>query len=488
MKKRLFTAVRILCFFLVGIFIFSIISALFTPKWLENRWQPAKTMQSFYELEDNSIDVAVIGSSVAAAAVDVFQLYEDYGVSAYNLGVMQQPMIGTYYWLREIAKTQSPSIVLVEVKTAGRVSDKDEADARKSYDYMRWSANKIQYALDYCEIYETSLFEYLFPFSLYHSRWNEISEDDYDFILGNDYSLTRGFATLTTRYSTDYEGFDEDGKVKDIDFNEANEEYLENIIEFCDDNGMEVVLFKTADSAWSFNKYYHVKSIADEYGVDFIDFYLKSVMDDAGIVFSSDAADSYLLNIDGAKKTTDYIGEFLDENYSLGNKNDNTDSVTDEEYSRYLNAYADARLSMETVTESYLSTINKSDYSVVITSSSFASSLSDEQINLLTQLGLSQESCQAIIDGENVGVILEDNSETISASSGKKDISKKGHIDSKVYSINSSSTGCSVKIGTQEVSQSTGSINIVVYDNVTHAVADSVSLCDINGYITVTRS
>ncbi|MFR4319613.1 MAG: hypothetical protein ACLT2Z_09830 [Eubacterium sp.] len=32
---------------------------------------------------------------------------------------------------------------------------------------------------------EVDLWSYLFPLSLYHTRWSELSYDDYDFYLGN---------------------------------------------------------------------------------------------------------------------------------------------------------------------------------------------------------------------------------------------------------------------------------------------------------------
>ena len=104
---------------------------LLKPKWLENRWVSAKTNKSFYELQDNSAEVVFFGASIISAAMDPFQLYEEQGISSYNLGVMSQPMIGTYYWFKEALKTQNMKLAVIEIKSAGRSSEKAEEKARQ---------------------------------------------------------------------------------------------------------------------------------------------------------------------------------------------------------------------------------------------------------------------------------------------------------------------------------------------------------------------
>ena len=91
-----------------------------------------------------------------------------------------------------------------ETTTVAASSEKAEEKARKSYDYMKWGKNKIQYALDYKDFHkeadgtdeEVDLWSYLFPLSLYHTRWSELSYDDYDFFLGKNNSNTKGFSVL----------------------------------------------------------------------------------------------------------------------------------------------------------------------------------------------------------------------------------------------------------------------------------------------------
>ena len=106
MKLKLVRITKIICFCMVAVLMVGGLTDLLKPKWLENRWVSAKTNKSFYELQDNSAEVVFFGASVISAAMDPFQLYEEQGISSYNLGVMSQPMIGTYYWFKEALKTQ----------------------------------------------------------------------------------------------------------------------------------------------------------------------------------------------------------------------------------------------------------------------------------------------------------------------------------------------------------------------------------------------
>lgn len=497
MKIKVIRIVKIICFCLIVVLMVNFLTNLFTPKWLENRWQSANTNKSFYELEEDTIDVAIMGSSVIAAAVDPFQLYEEYGISSYNLGVMQQPMLGTYCWLEEVIRTQNPKVVAVEIKTVGRVEDKNEADARKSFDYLKWGKAKLQYAIEYTnDNEEADLWEYLFPLSKYHTRWSELSYDDYDFIKGNNKSNTRGFATLTTR-----SGIEDDGikmnpdKVVD-DYNKTNEEYLRKVIDLCNENNIEVILVKTPDTSWSTSRYNHVKAIADEYDVEYIDFNTEEMIAQTGLDFAVDGADSVHLNIDGAKKITSWFGQYLSSNYDLTDYR-KTDSkvkkIYESEMKMYKNEYEDAKLSMETNLNNYLTKINQEKYSVIIgTGIDFAGVFSEEQKALLKDIGVTDEMFKEDSIETNIMGIF-DNTNNIfkkaEITEESPQIKEDGVLDDgAVYSVTSMIGGCNIVINSNNHEVSKNQLNVVVYNNETGKVADSVCLwADSSGAIWILR-
>ena len=291
MKRKLKILAKIVCFCLIFVLLLDFVNGLFKPKWLEDRWTSSKTNVSFYKLEKNSTDVLFFGSSVVAASADPFQLYNEYGISSYNLSVVSQTMSGTYFWVKEALQTQKPKVIFVEVKTLGRKHDKLESKARKSYDYMRLGKTKLEYA--YATVNsdkETKdneeaqgIFEYLFPLSLYHTRWSELDYDDYDFVLGNNNSDTKGYAALTNTFkytskydkaSDDagkYDGFDAK-KVKYSKYNTTNKEYVEKIAKLAKQNNVELILYKTPDTSWSVKKYNYVNDLAKELDIEVTNF------------------------------------------------------------------------------------------------------------------------------------------------------------------------------------------------------------------------
>ena len=77
------------------------------------------------------------------------------------------------------------------------------------------------------------------------------------------------------------------------------------------DAGVKVVLIKTPKLGWTRSNSEGVQKIADEYGIDYLDFNTQAVADAAGFDFTTDIADQEHLNFSGAFKLTDYLAEYL---------------------------------------------------------------------------------------------------------------------------------------------------------------------------------
>lgn len=411
MKIKVGRITKVICFLLVAAMMINMLNTLLKPKWLENEWQSAKTNLSFYDLEDDSIDVAFIGASVIAAGIDPHQLYEETGISSYNLGVMSQPMVGTYFWLKEAINNQHIKLAVIEVKSAGKGSEKEEAKARKSYDYMEEGLTKVQYAYEYYNSHRedangmqaVDMYEYLFPLSIYHSRWSELSFDDFDFALGNNDSYTRGFAPLTYRFQNadnfeptyeakgKYDGFDIDTD-KEYKGNTYNTKYLKRIIKLAKKEKVQLLFTKMPDSEWTEEKHNYINNIAKKSNIPFLDLNTKENRIAMNFDYSYDAADLVHVNMDGAKKITKYMGEYLKKNYKLTNNKDSGSSV-DKAYkaerSNYEQTMTASRMIINKDVTSYLETVcTNDDYSVLIASGAKTNPvLSDAQMSSLEKIG-----------------------------------------------------------------------------------------------------
>ena len=314
MKKKISRVFKITTFITILVILVIIITNIFVPTYVQWRWDSDSTTNSFYELGKDTVDVLVVGPSVSAAAINPMQLYQDHGISAYNLSIIHEPMIGTYYWLKEACKTQKPKLVVIEIQIGARKNSKKEERFRLCYDYMEFGLNKIEMAYKYCDYDKNAnIMEYIFPLTMFHNRWSEYTELSYV----ENKSSTRGFNALVRTYKKRFDGTDMTSKNMPEKYSEIDYEYMEKTIEFCQENNMEVLLLRTPDPTWTVEKHNVIKQCADKYNVEFLDCNEKSLFGKLQIDWKVDGNDSQHLNYHGASKFTKFLGEYLKDNYKL---------------------------------------------------------------------------------------------------------------------------------------------------------------------------
>ena len=514
MLVKISRIVKAICFCMVAVLMICGLNTLLKPKWLENRWQSSKTNLSFYEIEKDSTEVMFYGPSTLAASVNPYQLYEDFGISSYNLGVMSQPMMGTFFWFKNSLNTQhNIKVAFVEINSIAKTEEKDEAKARKSYDYMSEGKTKLQYAYEYAKTHEDAdLMEYVFPLAKYHDRWSELSYDDFDFALGNNDSYTRGFCTLTTYFKNmdtydpaveaegGYDGF----KIKSDKKKSANKfylKYLKRIVKLAEENNIKLVFFKTPDASWSYKRYNLAKGLADKYGVPYIDFNLKSLREKIGFDYSEDACDSVHSNLYGSRKVTKYIGEYLKKHYQLTDYRQTNDAIH-KEFEDGLDEYkqniSDAELALKTSLDDYLKAVKKnSNMSVIVAGGAKYSKVlfTDKQKELLEDFGYDVEVTKkeekgfgytsvSVKDGNETTFRVKSNDEENSAS----DYVGGTFMDGMDYAVNVSYKNMSLRLNNAEVATVEPTcLNIIVYDTKLGRIADCMHLEAVNGQLQIVR-
>ena len=111
---------------------------------------------------------------------------------------------------------------------------------------------------------------------------------------------------------------------------------LDMLVKTCRNNGIEHLLLELpSQSSWSYKKHNAVKDYADKNSLPFID--LNIDRDSFGFDWKTDTRDGgNHLNNRGARKTTLFIGKYIDENYSLSDhRKDETYKGWDRDYSEY---------------------------------------------------------------------------------------------------------------------------------------------------------
>ena len=85
MKK---TLIKVVGFFLVLVLALNYINSIFSFKYGDGIYG----LKKYYELEKNTVDVLVLGSSHAFENVNTGTLWENYGIASFDLCGSMQPM------------------------------------------------------------------------------------------------------------------------------------------------------------------------------------------------------------------------------------------------------------------------------------------------------------------------------------------------------------------------------------------------------------
>lgn len=265
----------------------------------------------FYKQPKNSIDVLFIGSSHVHADINPAILYKEYGISSYNLSSAAQPLLNSYFFLKESLKTQKPKLIVLEGFMLARYKDIKYTDEILiiSIFGLKFSLNKIN--LIKLQFPQSRWNEFFNPFYQYHNRYSSLNKND--FLMHNN-NYFKGYFLLDQIYSNEKKILITEEK---INLPNIVEEYYRKFILLSKENDIPIIIIIAPYPVPNeeYKMYNTAEEIANEYNVPFINFnsdYLEYELD-----FSSDFADKNHLNYDGVIKFNKYLGKYLKENYNL---------------------------------------------------------------------------------------------------------------------------------------------------------------------------
>lgn len=125
------------------------------------------------------------------SGVAPLQLYQEEGIRAYTIGSGHQPVMGSYYLLKNALLTQ-PNIKTVVLEVTELFVQSNEPSYRKVFDYLPLTSVKwegIQERIRWAELQDEeqgtdvapSAAEYVLPILSYHDRWSELTYDDFTY-------------------------------------------------------------------------------------------------------------------------------------------------------------------------------------------------------------------------------------------------------------------------------------------------------------------
>lgn len=429
-----------------------------------------KLYQGLYSNIKEQYDVVLLGSSHMNGAINPNVLWNEYGITSFNYATGGQPIDVTYYLLKEVLKKQKNPIVVIDLYYIGlTLNYGEEGYIRYVLDNMRPSLNKLSAILNCTP--RPHWMSYIFPIIKYHSRWKELTQQDFYKDLYSTY-YAKGFNAEYIMHGKDTTS---DIKTKEIsDIPKKSKEYLYKIIELSKKKGFKLIFINApydynitnGTLRWheEANKMFNmVDKIAKENDIPFINY--NNILDEIGFNFKTDMANAGHLNIYGADKVSAHLGRFIKEKYNLPDKRkDEKFKNWNYDYEVYYQNRLSVELRKELDFEKLVKMLSNKNYVVAISSDD---SIFEFEYSL-KELGLKYEKGKnyiAVINGGKIAYELCSND----------NIDKNFIIDNVDIKINSSNNkNPSIIINGKEYAKDYKGLNIVVYDKLLNKVVDNM--------------
>lgn len=409
--------------------------------------------------ENRNTDVLLVGASSMSANIEIGELWKGKGIAAYCIGAAGSKCLDNYYRLLEGDKKHSCKLIVLEMRGASMDSSMD-VYRRDNITGLEMSLNKLRYINATIEPQER--LHYILDFPLYHGRYKELKKWDFwhTSSMGED---NKG--TWTVLYGS-ANTLELDPAVDVTEYralNQKQEYYLRRTIEYCKANDRELLLLKTPDGNRPLDQpfYNTVALIAEEYGVPFLD--MNQYDEEIGLTSADFYTDNWHLNIEGARKCTAFLGDYLMEHYAL------LDHRGDEDYAswdRFAANREDLYLQAIKDNQDYFDELLRDQRKVIAVSSGMALEKSEQYLSVKERL---DDLEYELYDAEDV-LYGEENRNTWTLGSNTVTVQK--DYQARQILINEK-TNLSV--------ESPGVI-LIVYDEVTDQVADVAAFTNANGF------
>lgn len=296
-------------------FILSLTLLLGVTSYLGYRYMPDRrdygaTWNMYLKEKESSIDLMFVGSSMAYCDVIPARIYENTGHTTYVLSAPYMMPDTMYYYIKEALKTQSPEVIMVEATSFFFTIN--EADYYKvNIGYMPYSLNRLEATLFAAP--KSEKLGLLFPLFNYHERWEQYTLREHIEPRPDAVSDIMAGYTYLEKAEPQTERFEREFLCTEEEY-EDNIKYFNKIVDLCNKKGIELEFFTVPACEYvSFGLSDNLKYIRrDGIVTNFNDHF-----DEIGFDLEKDFFDKRHTNFTGAVKFSDYLSEYIEENYEL---------------------------------------------------------------------------------------------------------------------------------------------------------------------------
>ncbi len=301
-KKK---GLQVLCFILLTAILLTLVYRALS--WKDTTGNYISSYDELYHTPKDTVDVAFLGSSHCYAGIYPAVLWEDRGVTAFDMAVSGQDKDSCYHGLVELLKTQHPQVVFADLYALTFEEHAFIGNVYRNLLSMRTSANSVQLVTEYADPKDREDFMLRWP--IVHTRYRELQPYDFLNYPLNDFGRGASYVWEHADTSWNLPCTDE---TLTAPLSDSNRRWVDRMTALSDKKNFTLVftLLPYDISEEDRAIYNEVTKYIRKKGFDVIDFSLLE--NEVGFDRTQDFRDSGHLSGFGAIKTTRYLESYLD--------------------------------------------------------------------------------------------------------------------------------------------------------------------------------
>lgn len=329
------------CFWLVALLFIVLASVVALSYLLRPVSTSRKNVCGFYAEKENTLDMVYIGGSACYRYWEPLEAWKQYGYTSYNFATDAIPPQVIEYIVKEVLKTQTPDLFVVELRPFqygdlvneefNVVNMEHVAPYRNVSDNMKYSHNRMK-MIHNTAPEEDREWTYQFDLAKYHSLLiNFFSVENWKRIDNKEELCNKGFwgsGEIGPFEWTDYS----DCKLRQP-LDEKLDVILKQLLEYCNSEGLKVlfVVPPYQINEEDQKKYNYMKDVIEDNGQIFLN--VNDYYQEIGFNEQTDFYNMNHTNLWGAEKYTGFLSGYIKDNYSM------PDHRLDEKYSNWNYCY-----------------------------------------------------------------------------------------------------------------------------------------------------
>ena len=298
-----------------------LLQRLLVPKYIEENEEGVLSAE-YYDNAGNN-DVLFIGDCEVYSNFSPIKLWEEYGITSVIRGTPQQLIWQSYYMLEDTLRYETPKVVVFSVFSMKYNKPQSEAYNRLTLDGMKWSSVKAD-AIKASMTKDESFISYVFPILRFHSRWDELSSEDFKYLFGTEQLSHNGYVMRVDTKPVDM--LPKPVPLADYSYGDVCWEYLDKIRDCCKEHGIRLILIKSPSCYPHFYEEWdeQIEEYAEKNELTYVNF-LKH-QDETGIDYTTDTYDEGShLNLSGAEKASVWFGKILSQQPGISDRRNDTE-------------------------------------------------------------------------------------------------------------------------------------------------------------------